>query len=79
MYAKKQGLLRARSPILTTTGQCAHRGAIGSCSGWMVGKPYLGITSGLPVIRPQPGDLESFTKLNECQGYFSSTDAQTTE
>src|SRR6267154_2248871 len=23
------------------SGQCAHRGAIGSCSGWMVGKPHL--------------------------------------
>jgi hypothetical protein len=27
-----------------------------------------GVRCGLPVIRPQPGNLESFTKLNECQG-----------
>jgi hypothetical protein len=26
---------------LARTSQCAHRGAIGSCSGWMVGKPRL--------------------------------------
>jgi len=27
----------------------------------LVGNPHLGITSGLPVIRPQPGELDSFT------------------
>ena len=29
MYAKKKGLLRARSSILTTIGQCAHRPRFG--------------------------------------------------
>jgi hypothetical protein len=37
MYAKKKGLLRARSSILTTTGRCAHRQDWGRIAGiWAV-------------------------------------------
>jgi hypothetical protein len=30
-----------------------------------------GVRFGLPVIRPQTGNLESFIRLNECQGDYA--------
>jgi hypothetical protein len=46
--------------LARTGGQCAHRGAIGSCSGWFVGNPSVTrpngqrrVRCGLPVIRPE--------------------------
>ena len=40
-------------------------------SGWMVGKPYLGITSRLPVIRPELGrTIQSRIKSNFSQRDF---------
>jgi hypothetical protein len=31
--------MRDRHPHVNDTDHCAHRGAIDSCSGWIVGKP----------------------------------------
>jgi hypothetical protein len=42
----------------------------------LVGNPYLGITSGLPVIRPQLGSVDSPpVPVDECLGDLSPTEA----
>jgi hypothetical protein len=52
--------MRDRHAPVSDTDQCAHRGAIGSCSGWIVGHSEVIQFDGLSAFRPFGRNLAEF-------------------